>query len=170
MIKEPDWENIGISSAISPRFLELYASIVMQQTKIEHSLQLCIGYLLGVDYEKVQILTAEQSYRQLVGLLSSLMIKHYSQQSEQYKKLKFILSKIDDFEKLRNDLVHSIWMHSNSGALESGAQRMKITAKRKIGLKRIEESVTESELEIEWKKGSFYDYELQSHIKSCIQK
>lgn len=168
MIEEPNWETMGVSSAISPRFLELYASVVIQQTVIEHSLQICIGYLLDLDYDKVQILTAEQSYRQLVGLLSSSMLKRYSPESEQYKKLKFILSKCDEFEKLRNNLVHSIWMRSDVGIFKPGAQRMKITAKRKTGLKKIEQSVTEHELELAWKKGGFYNMKLQEHIKKSI--
>ncbi len=168
MIKEPNWETMGIGNAISPKFLELYASIVMQQTIIEHSLQVCIAHLLDIDYNKVQILTTEQSYRQLVGLLSSSMLKLFSSQSDEFKKLKFILGKIDDFEKLRNDLVHSIWMHSEASSQDSGAQRLKITAKRKTGLKRIEQSVSEQELEIAWKKGSFYNLELQKCIRDAI--
>lgn len=168
MIQEPDWATHSISSVISPRFLELYASIMMQQTVIEYELQICIAILLKLDYERVQILTAELSFQQLVALVSSAMLKMNDPKCERFKEFKYALAKLEDFSKLRNNLAHSIWMHSSEGIGKSGARRMKITAKRANGLKKIEEDYTEQELEIQWKRGNFFIKELRKRVEASV--
>lgn len=168
MIEEPDWSKRGISSAISSRFLELYASIMMQQSVIEYELQICVGLLLKLDNERLQILTSELSYRQLVALVSSAMLKFSERESQTFKEFKFALGKIDEFEKIRNDLAHSIWMHSPSGVSKSGAKRLKVTSKRKTGYRVIEEVYSEEQLEIAWKKGNFYIRELRKRVDAII--
>lgn len=168
MIQEPDWSSCGIASAISPRFLELYASIMMQQTVIEHELQICIAILLKLDYDRVQILTAELSYQQLVALVSSAMLKLNDSKCERFKEFKYALGKLDDFAKLRNNLAHSIWTHSSDGIGKPGATRMKITAKRSNGLKKIEENYSEQELETQWKRGNFFIKELKKRVVASV--
>ncbi|KPD24315.1 hypothetical protein [Idiomarina zobellii] len=168
MIEEPDWSTHAITSAISPRFLELYASIMMQQAVIEYELQICIALLLKLDYERVQILTAELSYRQLVALVSSSMLKFNDSSSERFKEFRYALAKLDEFEKLRNDLAHSIWMHSPDGIGKSGAKRMKTTSKRKAGLKVLEEEYSEEELEKQWKRGNFFIRELRKRVEATV--
>ena len=168
MIQEPDWASHGIASAISPRFLELYASIMMQQTVIENELQTCVAILLKFDFERVQILTAELSYQQLIALVSSAMMKMNDPKCERFKEFKYALGKLDDFAKLRNNLAHSIWTHSSEGIGKPGARRMKITAKRSNGLKKIEESYSEQELELQWKRGNFFIKELKKRVVECV--
>lgn len=168
MIDEPDWSLHAMSSAISSRFLELYASIMMQQSVIEYELQICVGLLLKLDNERLQILTAELSYRQLVALVSSSMLTFSNRDSETFREFKFALSKIDDFEKIRNDLAHSIWMHSPNGINQPGAQRKKVTAKRKSGVRVIEEVYSEEQLETAWKRGNFYIKELRKRVNAVV--
>ncbi|RHW74737.1 hypothetical protein [Colwellia sp. RSH04] len=168
MISEPDWSQHAISSAISPKFLQLFASIIMQQTINEYELQMCIAMLLKLDYEKVQILTAELSYRQLIALLSSSMLKLSDSESENFKEFKYALKKVDEFEQLRNNLAHSIWMHSPEGIAKPGAKRMKTTSKRKAGLKLIEEEFSEEHIELQWKKGNFFIKELKKRVVAVV--
>ena len=168
MMDEPDWSEHAISSAISSKFLELYASIMMQQSVIEYELQVCVGLLLKLDKERLKILTAELSYRQLVALVSSSMLKFSSRDSETFKEFKFSLGKIDEFEKIRNDLAHSIWMHSPDGIDQPGAQRLKVTAKRKSGVRVIEEVYSEEQLEVAWKRGNFYIKELRKRVNAVV--
>ena len=168
MIEEPDWSKHGIGSTISTRFLELYASIMMQQSVIEYELQICVGLLLRLDNERLQILTSELSYRQLVALVSSAMLKFNERDSQIFKEFKYALGKIDEFEKVRNDLAHSIWMHSPSGVSKPGAQRLKITSKRKSGYRVLEEVYSEEQLEIAWKRGNFYIRELRKRVNAAV--
>ncbi|WP_417438957.1 hypothetical protein [Idiomarina sp.] len=168
MIEEPDWSAHGISSTISPRFLQLYASIIMQQTVNEHELQMCIALLLRLDYERAQILTSELSFQQLVALVSSSMLKFSDSSSDIFKEFKYALVKVEKFAKLRNDLVHSVWMHSPVGIAEPGAKRMKITSKRSSGLKILDEVYSEEELEMQWKRGNFFIRELRKRVEATI--
>lgn len=168
MIDEPDWSTYAIASGISPRFLELYASIMMQQTVIEHELQMCIALLLKLDYEKVQILTAELSYRQLVALVSSSMLKFNDSSSERFKSFRCALVEIGKFAQLRNDLAHSIWMHSPDGTEKPGAKRMKITSKERAGLKVLEKEHSEEELENQWKRGHFFIRALKKTVEATV--
>ena len=43
---------------------------------------------------------------------------------------------------------------------------MKITAKRSNGLKKVEESYSEQELELQWKRGNFFIKELIKEIEA----
>jgi hypothetical protein len=168
MIQEPDWSTHAINSAISPRFLQLYASIMMQQAVIDHELQMCTALLLKLDYERVQILTAELSNRQLVALVSSSMLKFNDRSSDRFKEFKYALERLDEFSALRNDLAHSIWMHSPDGIGKPGAKRMKVTSKRKFGYKILEEEYSEEELEKQWKRGSFFIKELRKRVEATV--
>lgn len=140
----------------------------MTQNIIEYELQICVALLLKLDYERVQMLTAELSYQQLVALVSSSMLRLNDPASLRFREFKYLLGKLDEFSKLRNDLAHSIWMHAEKGPGQPSAQRMKISSKRKAGLKVLKEEVSEDELETYWKKGHFYIKELRERVESTL--
>lgn len=169
MIEEPDWTKGSIHSAVSAEMRAMIGSVVIFQGSIEYELRGCISYLLKADSDTVQILTSEQSYKQLMSLLSSLMIKKVGRESKLYKEFAYAAGKLDEFEAYRNKVAHSHWSHSlEDMSLKDRAVRHKSTSKRKQGLKKFVEEVTVEQLELEWRKALFYLQELFKRVRKVV--
>ena len=166
MIEEPDWKKGSIHSAVPVEVRALIGSIVNFQGSIEFELRGCISDLLKIDKDTVLILTSEQSYKQLMSLLSSLMIKELGTQNQLYKEFAFAAGKLDEFEAFRNKVAHSHWSHSlEDMSLQERAARHKSTSKRKQGLKVSVEEIGADQLTLEWRKAFFYLGELFSRVR-----
>ena len=161
MIEEPDWKKGSIHSAVPVEVRALIGSIVIFQGSIEFELRGCISDLLKIDKDTVLILTSEQSYKQLMSLLSSLMIKELGTQNQLYKEFAFAAGKLDEFEAFRNKVAHSL----EDMSLQERAARHKSTSKRKQGLKVSVEEIGADQLTLEWRKAFFYLGELFSRVR-----
>lgn len=114
--------------------------IVVFQNCLEWQISSNIISLLEVDNEKGNIITAELSFRQLIGVLSSLLLSKLGKDSSLYSEFEEIKKELYTFENFRNTIAHSVW--ASTGSENSKAQRMKITAKEKQGLKYSNDEVT----------------------------
>lgn len=157
MIEEPDWNSYGCGSAVPKDIRAEIGSIVIFQGSIEYELRGCVSYLLGVNADAVEMISAELSYRQLMALLSSLVIQRIGKDSELYKEFSQVAAKLDEFEAFRNRVAHSHWSHSlDDMSSQNQAARHKSTSKRGKGLERTIEEVTLPELQMALKKATFY--------------
>lgn len=157
MIQEPDWNSYRILSAVPKDIRAEIGSIVIFQGSIEFELRACISLLIRVNSDAVEMISAELSYKQLIALVSSLMIQKVGKDSELYKEFSQAIAKLDEFEMLRNRVAHSHWSHSiDAMALQNQAARHKSTSKRGQGIQKVTEEVTLTELQIAHKKAVFY--------------
>lgn len=108
--------------------------IVVFQAHLESMIGIEITKLLNVDNVKGQIITAELSFKQLIGLLSSLVIEKLGEEHQFYQEFKELKKKLYEFENFRNIIAHSIWAHDQEFSNDK-ATRMKLTSKEKKGLK-----------------------------------
>lgn len=108
--------------------------IVVFQSHLESMIGNEITKLLNIDNAKGQIITTELSFRQLIGLLSSLIIEKFDENHCLYQEFKEVKKKLYEFENFRNMVAHSTWAHDQAFS-DTKATRMKITSKEKKGLK-----------------------------------
>ncbi len=98
---------------------------------LELVLQDLIGSLIAEHQGVGKIITAELSFKNLRGLVSSLYLDRHGQDKD-YANLKALLSEAQMIEEIRNSIIHSIWA---GGKDKDHITRMKTTAKEKKGLK-----------------------------------
>jgi hypothetical protein len=107
--------------------------IVVFQVILESTISNEITKLLNLTNEKGQIVTSELSFKQLIALLSSLIIEKIGDKNPLYLEFKEIKKQLYEFENFRNTVAHSIWAHDKSFS-DDKAIRMKVTSKEKKGL------------------------------------
>lgn len=161
MIVEPDWSARSIGSAVPVEIRAHVGFVVMLQGSIEFELRACIARLLQVDADTLDIVTSELSYKQLMGLLSSLFLQRVPRDSDEYADFALACGKLDEFEAFRSSVAHCHWSHSLvDTAASAQAARHKASAKRGRGLNRVVEEVTVADMDLRLKKASFYLGEL----------
>ena len=161
MITEPDWSTYSVGSAVPKEMRAEIGSVIIFQGSIEFELRVCVSRILRADPDVVETTTAELSYKQLMSLLSSLVIAKLGKTSPLYEDFRVAAGRLDKFEEFRNLIAHSHWSHSLQDlSLPEQAARHKVTAKRGQGLTRSVTEVTLSELQLELKRAVFYNGEL----------
>src|ERR1017187_5576594 len=136
--------KINISDAV----LAEIGKIVVTHSLIDASLANIIGRIVSLRgrSELGQIVTAELSFRQRVGMLRSLLVFSLTEDHEtvvEFDQIKRILNAADD---QRNRVVHSIWGHSGE-ADPHIMVRIKTSAKEKKGLRTEVQRLTLEELQ-----------------------
>lgn len=127
-----DLEDAGdlllLTTVLPDWYLAEIGRVVANFAILENELSSLIHGLLGTKEEITRIVTSELSFRNLVDMSASLMMKlHESKDVERYK---VILKMIGEAEQNRNNIVHSLWR----AGLSIGVTRTKHTAKRSKGL------------------------------------
>lgn len=171
MLNEPDWIAMGpVGSAVPPEIRAEIGFVVMFQGSIEYELRFSIARLLAIDQDTAETATAELSYKQLVGFLSSLVIRRAGKDSEAYKDFATAVAGLDRFEAFRNMVAHSHWSHSvQDMSLRNQAARHKSTAKRGRGLVRTVDEVRLEDIQLEVKKAYFFHTQVYRIITEITQ-
>lgn len=125
--------NRKLHLTVPEEILSEIGRIVVFQAHLEDYIAHNISKLLELDNRKSHIITAELSFRQLIGLLSSLLLEKLGEVSELYSEFKTIKNKLYEFENFRNQVAHSNWAHSQDFS-DTKASKFKITSKEKKGL------------------------------------
>lgn len=171
MVVEPDLSNHSFGSAVAESIATEIGHIVITQSSIEFELRSMIARLSGFDYDTIETATVEMSYRQLMAMLSSLMIKRVEKDSEEYEDFVYLTNRLDEFEAFRNSIAHSLWTHSLIDlALKNQASRHKSTAKRGQGLRTTIVEMTDVELAVPRKKAVWYMIQLFTLVKRVAER
>lgn len=171
MIQEPDWTTYGVASAVPEGIRAEIGSVIMLQGSIEFELRFCIARLLRLDPDTVETVSSELSYKQLMGLLSSLILRRISRGDGLYDDFVTAAGKLDQFEGFRNAVAHSHWSHSLTDFGNAGqAARHRTTSRRGQGLKRRIDEVTIDELQLQQKKGVFYMQQLFYAVQQIAER
>lgn len=125
---------------VSDDILRELGKAVVFQAQLESMIGHYIGRLLSLPSHQAQIVTAELSFKNLIGLLSSILIERLGEASELHSDFKAIKKGLYAFEAFRNNVAHSIWVHSE-GFDPLKATRMKTTSKERNGLRHQREEV-----------------------------
>ena len=125
---------------VSDDILRELGKVVVFQAQIEDMVAHYIGRLLSLPLRQAQIVTSELSFKNLIGLLSSVLIDRLGEASELYGEFKAIKKGLYAFEAFRNNVAHSVWAHGK-GFHPLKASRTKITSKERNGLKCYREEV-----------------------------
>ena len=96
-------------------------------------------FLLDIDADKANIVTAELSFHQLLNVISCLTKSSDFDEDE----VSSLLSRADNLNAERNRVLHSLWEQLGSGVVV----RAKATAKRKRGLDHVIEATTLNKLD-----------------------
>ncbi len=110
--------------------LKAIGLITVNFALLQSQIEFAIKFLLGTDQRVGQIITAELSFKNLLALFSSLY-RFRTQDAKAIEKLKRLIKKIDQAEKKRNTVIHSLWAGSNT---QEAIVRFKTTAKVSRGL------------------------------------
>ncbi|WP_417593087.1 hypothetical protein [Owenweeksia hongkongensis] len=119
-----------IKHPVPEKHLKAIGDIIISFALLESSLQFLIGRIINIDQRIQHVITAELSFRNLRGLLTSLYLETYSNDSK-FAELKTLIIQAAKLEAERNKIVHSIW---GAGENENFITRIKTTAKEKKGL------------------------------------
>lgn len=119
-----------LKSAIPEGSLAPLGKVVANFAILESSLDFAIWLLLvgnsSAEQRTGQIVTAEMRVKDKIALLSSLY-QHRFPQKAPFAELKNLRKKLGEANKIRNSLVHSVWL--------AGGVRLATTAKEKHGIK-----------------------------------
>ena len=108
--------------------------LVVEFNRLEDSIKIHIWSHLEIqNFDLLEILTSQQSFRQLVELLNSLFC-HVESDPRLRKSLASILKEIDSLNEQRNIQVHSYWEFYRQKD-EIKIVQSRSTLKRKVGLK-----------------------------------
>lgn len=131
-----------LKSAIPEESLAPLGKVVANFAVLESSLDFAIWLLLvgnsSAEQRTGQIVTAELNVKGKIALLSSLYQHRFPAKSP-FNELKDIRKKLSDANKIRNKLVHSVWL--------AGGVRSATTAKEKNGIKFEFEEMEASKIE-----------------------
>jgi len=108
---------------------KVVANFAILEVEIDYSIWLLLLKNQPKSEKTGQIVTAELSVKNKIALLSSLYQYRFPEKKP-FKNLKDILKKIEDANKIRNKLVHSVWRSAGHNAM-----RISVSAKQKNGLK-----------------------------------
>lgn len=125
-------------------------------TELESRLSSFIWSLIGPDQYVGQMITAEMSFSRKLDLLSSLF-QYRCMDTQQHNLIKKLVTRLSNVEQERNTVQHSLWIRQSNNPSE--ALRLKITAKRKHGLKHAKEVITSQPLEL-------FEKELQETVSA----
>ncbi|MDP8208593.1 MAG: hypothetical protein P9L92_18160 [Candidatus Electryonea clarkiae] len=97
-----------IKPNINPENLQAIGLIIIKFQRLEMNILTFVRILanLGDDQKLADILTAKASFGSLLVILSSLAIER---EFRQMKELKLLINKSGQAEKIRNQIVHSVW-------------------------------------------------------------
>ena len=119
-----------MKSAIPDESLAPLGKVVANFAVLESNLDFGIWLLLvgnsSAEQRTGQIVTAELSVKDKIALLSSLY-QHRFPAKTPFNELKDLRKKLGEANKIRNSLVHSVWL--------AGGVRSATTAKEKHGIK-----------------------------------
>jgi hypothetical protein len=122
--------------------LKAIGQITVNFALLENTISSFVGMLISSDQRVGQIITAELSFRNLVGLLSSLY-KHFVNESEKIEELDALLTTALTIEEKRNIVTHSLW---GAGYTHETITRIKMTAKKAKGLRHQYEQMSAEDL------------------------
>ena len=125
---------IGVESLVA------IGAITASFAYLDSQLAFAIWLLVGSDQRLGQIITAELSFSQKVGLLSS--VYRYRNDNRTTAEFEKLLKNLGKAEKDRNKVTHSVWARGG----RQGVTRIKTTAKRKSGLKFVFEKMSLEDL------------------------
>lgn len=111
--------------------LTLIGDITVSFALLESVIQNLIGSLINEHQRIGQIITAEVSFKNLLGLTISLYLERHGEDTDYYK-LKKLMINASKVEENRNSIAHSVW---GSGKNKDYTTRVKTSAKQKTGLK-----------------------------------
>jgi hypothetical protein len=112
------------------RFLEALGLISANFQCLEMYMQIFAWDLIGEDQNVGQIVTSQLSFQRLCDLLVSLF-KYRTKDSRLIQELERLVKRASEVAGQRDVAIHSCW----AGDLETEILRVKMTAKRKSGLK-----------------------------------
>ena len=130
-------ELVGPPDAISASI----GRVALNFSELERELCSVISHLLGRGPEIGQLITAELSFRGKIDLVSSLF-RHSKPSSDALSQFDDLIAICAEAESLRNQVLHSSWFDAGSGSVK----RVKLTARRKVGLSQQEEKMTSANL------------------------
>jgi hypothetical protein len=119
-----------IQTPVSNEHLRAIGQITVNFANLEGAISFFVWELISNDQRFGQIITAELSFRNLVGLLSSIY-KYRANNQGQIIKLEELLNRALHVEEQRNLIIHSQWA---AGSKPETITRLKTTAKKSKGL------------------------------------
>ncbi len=112
------------------QYLTCIGDITVSFSLLELSIQDLIGSLINESSAIGKIVTSELSFKNLRALAISLYIEKHGKDKD-YVKLKSLMKKASEVEKIRNNIIHSIWVTSE---IRNYIVKIKTISKEKQGL------------------------------------
>lgn len=133
-----------VISSVSTRenHLKAIGLITVNFAILENEIAFAIWFLLGLDQQVGQIITAEQSFKNLAALFSSLY-RNKTNDPKAIEELNKLMKKVTQVEEKRNKIMHSVWAE---GDTHVSITRFKTTAKISKGLTNQFEQITVEDL------------------------
>jgi hypothetical protein len=122
--------------------LKAIGLITVNFALLENQIAFAIWFLIGLDQQTGQIITAELSLKGLVALFCSLY-RNKTNDPSAINELNDLMKKVTQAEEKRNVIMHSVWA---AGDTEKTITRFKQTAKTKKGLQNQFEQMTVEKL------------------------
>lgn len=119
-------------------------SVVINSSNLELMLSILVVRLISDDSIVGAIITSEMSFQNKLAALDALT-KYRITDPERIKRLAMgdLLKRLDAAEQKRNQIMHSAYMLKED---QSTMDRVKVTAKRKNGLRFVTETIDEDSL------------------------
>jgi len=132
-----------MQAPVPPEHLRAIGQITVNFALLDETISFFIWQIISTDQRLGQIITAELSFRNLVGLLSSIY-KHRINDEGRIAELELILNQGLYAEEQRNKVTHSVWA---AGDRPETITRFKSTAKKSKGLSHQFEQMTVEDLD-----------------------
>jgi hypothetical protein len=132
-----------LTTAIPMEYLVSLGRLHVQFALLEHRLAQLIKALLGGDSVRSTIATANMRFQTLVDVCSSLYRHRLLNAPDRIARMEAVLGNACAAEAQRNQLVHSMWIAGDAGAV----YRTKINAGQKKGLVVHDEQMTVEDIE-----------------------
>src|SRR5947208_718263 len=109
--------------------VKVIGEITVDFSHLENFIRLAISYLCGFESDKLYILLAPLSFRNLVSVFSNLVEENYSEDKIKLADLRELVKNLGTIEEKRDAVTHSAWVRLGSGK----AFRFKIPRGQKKG-------------------------------------
>jgi len=109
--------------------LKVIGEITVYLSHLANVIRLAISYLCGFESDKLYILLAPLSFRNLVSVFSNLVEENYSEDTSKLADLRGLVKNLGPIEEKRDAVTHSAWVRLATGK----AFRFKIPRGQKKG-------------------------------------
>jgi hypothetical protein len=131
-----------LQAPVPAEHLRMIGQITVNFALLENAISFFVWTWISNEQRVGQIITAELSFRNLVGLLSSIF-RHRMGDSEKVEELEALLTRALQVEEKRNIITHSVW---GAGNTRETITRVKTTAKKAKGLRHQFEQMSVADL------------------------